>query len=276
MTNETLPRPSAKPPDRIEGGLVKRHHPDGICDSELFFNEQVVCDLILEYQRNRDVLIWQKIVEETMPLIDTIIRDHNFQQFEEIDALRAECATKLSKVLLNYDPARDRCFTHFSVSFKHFLISYVQKVKNKAKLGTRVEGEVLEQVEGKTYVPEDVSGNFKTRLYESVSEFLAPNQMDALKYLVNFFLLEGFGASKTKLCYTLVATFNLTLDQGYVLYDFALIMMRSVLYEYYLPHYTDVDILRLSRRWSILPEVAQVTGFETFTKLANFFGGVTV
>ena len=41
-------------------------------------------------------------------------------------------------------------------------------------------------------------------------------------------------------------------------------------------HYTDVDILRLSRRWSILPEITQLTGIETFTKLANFFGGVTV
>ena len=95
-------------------------------------------------------------------------------------------------------------------------------------------------------------------------------------YLVDFFLVEGFGTSKSKLCYTLISSFNLTPDRGYLLYDFALILMRSILYEYYLPHYTDVEILRLSRRWSILPEIAQVTGIESFTKLAKFFGGVTV
>jgi len=218
MSKEKLLGPSTKPLDRIEDGLAKRLHiPDEIYDSELFFSEQVVCDLMLEYKLNRDILIWKKIVEEAMPLIDTIIRDHNFHQFEEIDALRAECAVKLSKVLLNHDPAQGRCFTHFSVSFKNFLISYVQKVKNKAKLETDGESDVLEQVEGKTYVRKDVIENFKTRCYESVFGFLVPNQMDALMYLVNFFLVEGFGTSKSKLCYTLVSAFNLTPDRGYVL-----------------------------------------------------------
>jgi hypothetical protein len=277
MSKEKLLRPSIKPLDRTEDGLTKRLHiPDVIYHSELFFNEQVVCDLMLEYKHYRDILIWKKIVEEAMPLIDTIIRDHNFLQFEEIDALRAECAVKLSKVLLNHDPGQGRCFTHFSISFKNFLISYVQKVKNKAKLETDGESDVLERVEGKTYVRKDVIENFKTRLYETVFGFLAPNQTDALMYLVNFFLAEGFGTSKSKLCYTVVSAFNPTPERGYVLYDFALIMMRSVLYEYYLPHHSDVEILRLSRRWSILPEIAQLTGIETFTKLANLFGGVTV
>ena len=277
MTNETLPRRSAETLDHIEDGLAKRLNiPDEIYDSELFFNEQVICDLILEFKHNRDILIWKKIVEEAMPLIDTIIRDHNFHQFAEIDGLRAECAVKLSKVLLNHDPTLGRCFTHFSVSFKNFLISYVQKVKNKAKLETDGESDVLERVEGKTYVRKDVIENFKTRVYETAFGILVPNQLDALMFLVNLFLVEGFGTSKSKLCYTLVSAFNLTPDRGYVLYDFALIMMRSILYECYLPHYTDVNILRLSRRWSILPEIAQVTGIETFAKLANLFGGVTV
>ena len=276
MSKEKLLGASNKALDNIEDSLAKRLHvTDEIYDSELFFNEKVICDFILEYKHNRDILIWKKIVDEVMPLIDTIIRDNNFHQFEEIDALRAECAVKLSKVLLNHDPAQGRCFTHFSVSFKNFLISYVQKVKNKAKHETDGESYVLERVGGKTYVRKDIIENFKARLHEAVFGFLVPNQMDALRYLVNFFLVEGFGTSKSKLCYTLVSAFNLTPDRGYVLYDFALIMMRSVLCEYYLPHHSDVEILRLSRRWSILPEIAQVTGIESFTKLANLFGGVT-
>ena len=277
MSKEKLLGASNKALDNIEDSLAKRLHvTDEIYDSELFFNEKVICDFILEYKHNRDILIWKKIVDEVMPLIDTIIRDNNFHQFEEIDALRAECAVKLSKVLLNHDPAQGRCFTHFSVSFKNFLISYVQKVKNKAKHETDGESYVLERVGGKTYVRKDIIENFKARLHEAVFGFLVPNQVDALRYLVNFFLVEGFGTSKSKLCYTLVSAFNLTPDRGYVLYDFALIMMRSVLCEYYLPHHSDVEILRLSRRWSILPEIAQVTGIESFTKLANLFSGVTV
>lgn len=110
MSKEKLLGASNKALDNIEDSLAKRLHvTDEIYDSELFFNEKVICDFILEYKHNRDILIWKKIVDEVMPLIDTIIRDNNFHQFEEIDALRAECAVKLSKVLLNHDPAPGRC-----------------------------------------------------------------------------------------------------------------------------------------------------------------------
>ena len=269
--------PKARALERnAEGKVVTLHNPQGISEDNLFFNEQTVFDLVLKFQKSHDIKTWQEIVLQTIPLIDTIIRNYKFQQYDELDALRAECTIKLSKVLLKYDPERGSCFTHFSVSFKHFLISYAQKVKNKAKLVTCVESEILEQAEAKTYVPEDISEDFKERLYEMESRFLEVPQMNALKYLVNYFLLEGFGTSKTKLCHTLVATYDLTQDQAYLLYDYALIKIRSVLYEYYQPHYTDVEILRLSRRWSTLPEIAELIGMEAFTKLANIFGGITV
>src|SRR6201981_2084932 len=104
--------PTAKPLERTEEGLVKTlHHPEGITEDDLFFNEETVFNLVLEYQKNQRVELWKRIVEETIPLIDTIIRNYNFQQYDEIDALRAECTIKLSKVLLKYDPARGRCFS---------------------------------------------------------------------------------------------------------------------------------------------------------------------
>src|SRR6201993_2105968 len=276
----TLPSsltPTAKPLERTEDGRVKTlHHPEGITEEDLFFNEETVFNLVLEYQKTQRVETWKKIVEETIPLIDTIIRNYNFHQYDEIDALRAECTIKLSKVLMKYDPTRGRCLTHFSISFKHFLISYAQKVRNKAKLVTCVEGEILEQTEAKAFIAEEVASEFKEKLYELDTRFLEDDQLNALKYLVNYFLLEGFGTSKTKLCHTLVTTHNLTQDQAYTLYDYALIKMRSVLYDFYTPHYTDVGILRMSRRWSILPELAELIGIENFTKLANIFSGITV
>jgi hypothetical protein len=269
--------PQPQPLERTADGLVKTlHHPEGINDEDIFFNEETVFNLVLEYQKTRQVETWKKIIEETLPLINTIIRNYNFQQYDDIDALRSECAIKLFKVLPKYDPARGRCFTHFSVSLKHFLISYAQKVKNKAKLVTCVESEILEQVEAKAFVPEDISEDFKSRLFETETRFIETNQLNSLKYLVNYFLREGFGTSKTKLCHTLVASYDLTQDQAYLLYDYALIKMRSVLYEYYTPQYGDVEILRMSRRWSVLPEVAELIGMEAFTKLSNIFGGITI
>jgi len=270
-------RPKARPLERnAEGRVITQHNPGGIDESELFFNEEVVFNLVLEYQKTRDIAVWQRIVTETIPLIDTIIRNYHFQQYDEVDALRAECAIKLSKVLLKFDPARGRCFSHFSVSFKHFLISYAQKVRNKTKRVTCVENEILEQAEAKSYIPEDISEEFKKRLYETETRFLEPDFSDALKYLVNYFLFEGFGTSKTKLCHTLVTMYDLTQDRAYLLYDYALIKMRSVLYDFYTPHYSDLEILRLSKRWSLLPELAEMVGSELFLKLSHIFGGITI
>lgn len=270
-------KPKARPLERnAEGRVITQHNPGGIDESELFFNEETVFNLVLEYQKTRDIKVWQRIVIETIPLIDTIIRNYHFQQYDEVDALRAECAIKLSKVLLKFDPARGRCFSHFSVSFKHFLISYAQKVRNKTKRVTCVENEILEQAEAKTYVPEDISQDFKDRLYETETRFLEASHSDALKYLVNYFLLEGFGTSKTKLCHTLVTMYDLTQDHAYLLYDYTLIKMRSVLYDFYTPHYSDLEILRLSKRWSLLPELAEMIGGDLFLKLSHVFGGITL
>src|ERR1700759_2976953 len=94
-------RPKARPLERnAEGRVITQHNPGGIDESELFFNEETVFNLVLEYQKTRDIKVWQRIVVETIPLIDTIIRNYHFQQYDEVDALRAECAIKLSKVLL--------------------------------------------------------------------------------------------------------------------------------------------------------------------------------
>jgi hypothetical protein len=270
-------KPKARALPRNEDGkILTQHHPQGIDESELFFNEERVFNLVLAYQQTKDVKIWQEIVTETIPLIDTIIRNYHFQAYDSIDALRSECAIKLSKVLMKFDPARGRCFSHFSVSFKHFLISYAQKVRNKTKRVTCVDNEILEQAEAKAYVPEDISEDFKARLYETETRFLETTHLDALKYLVTYFLLEGFGTSKTKLCHTLVATYDLTQERAYLLYDYALIKMRSVLYDFYTPHYNDIELLRLSKRWSLLPELAEMMGMDLFTRISHVFGGVTV
>lgn len=263
--------------ERTADGKVKTlHSPEGISESQLFFNEARVHDLLMEYQRTESIEVWHKIALETMPLIDTIIRHYGFQKYDELDCLRSECVIKLSKLLKKYDPARGRCFTHFSVSFKHFLISYAQKTRNKQKLVSIVDEEILENTEAKTYIPADISEEFKAKVFDIDTRFTEPGQMSGLKFLINYFLLEGFGTSKTKLCHTLVSVYSITQDQAYLLYDYALIKLRSVLYEYYTPKYSDVELLRISRRWSLLPDIAETIGMASFEKLANLFGGITI
>jgi hypothetical protein len=73
------------------------HHPEGIEPDRIFFHETQVCDLILEYQREGNPETWQAIVMACLPLIDTLIRQHKFQLYEETDALRNECVINCSR-----------------------------------------------------------------------------------------------------------------------------------------------------------------------------------
>jgi hypothetical protein len=45
----------------------------------MFFCETQVHDLILDYQRQANPKTWQAIVMACLPLIDSLIRHHNFQ-----------------------------------------------------------------------------------------------------------------------------------------------------------------------------------------------------
>src|SRR3974390_2125214 len=109
------------------------HHPEGIDPDQLFFDETRVHELILDYQRQQSAETWQAIVMGCLPLIDSLIRKHNFQFYEDQEALRNECVIKLSKTIRRYNPERGRAFSCLTVSFTRFLISYVQTVRTRAR-----------------------------------------------------------------------------------------------------------------------------------------------
>src|SRR6516162_8864123 len=101
------------------------HHPEGIDPDQMFFNETRVHELILSYQRDPDPETWQAIVMECLPLIDSLIRKHHFEAYEEMDALRNECILKLFRAIGHYNPERGRAFSVLTVDISRFLFSFV-------------------------------------------------------------------------------------------------------------------------------------------------------
>jgi hypothetical protein len=277
QTPEPTPARFQAPKADETTGLIKTlHHPEGITQDDMFFNEERVSGLILEWKQTRDVKVWQKIVEETIPLIDTLILHGGFVDYDELPALRSECVVKLHKLLDKFDPNRGRAFTIFSISFKNFLLTYSQKVDNKAKVVFNAEDEFLDTIEGSVYVNEELSDEFKSRVMDLETRFHEKPFMDAMKYLVNYFLKEGFNTPKSKMCTTLCASYDLTPDNAYFLYDYTLVKMRSALYDMNDAIFTELDLLKDSKRWSLIPEMAQLIGVHNVLKLCSVFAGVNV
>jgi hypothetical protein len=280
MTPENTPKeapPKFEAPKVGADGLVKTlHHPEGIDPSDMFFNEERVSSLILQWKKNHDIKLWQEIVKETIPLIDTLILHGSFTEYDQLEALRSECVIKLHKLLDKFDPNRGRAFTIFSISFKNFLLTYSQKVDNKAKVVFNAEDEFLDQVEGSVYIAQDLSEAFKQRVLDIETRFFEKPYADAMRYLVNYFIKEGFDKSKTKLCATLASIYDITPDQAYFLYDYTLIKLRSALFEMTECIFTEVELLRLSKRWTFIPDMVEHIGLQSVIKLCNVWGGINV
>jgi hypothetical protein len=77
--------------------IPTRHHPEGIDPDQMFFQEARVHELILSYQRDGDPETWQAIVMACLPLIDSLIRKHHFQIYEDVEALRTSALSSFSR-----------------------------------------------------------------------------------------------------------------------------------------------------------------------------------
>jgi hypothetical protein len=138
------------------------HHPEGIEPGRIFFHEEQVRNLILDYQREPSPETWQAIVMACLPLIESLIRSHNFHLYEDKDALKNECIIKLFKAIQHYDPARGRAFSVLSVAITRFLFSYVAMIRTRSRRLALVGDEILERYEG--------AGHGRTELPEELAE----------------------------------------------------------------------------------------------------------
>jgi hypothetical protein len=262
-------------------GLIKQkiptlHHPEGIDPDQMFFDEARVHALILAYQRDPDPETWQAIVMGCLPLMDSLIRKHHFQLYEDFEALRNECVIKLFKAIRHYNPDRGRAFSCLTVAITRFLFSYVTTVRTRIKRFSLVPEEVLAEYESagssRTELPEEL----KTKIQTIRTRFKDKEERAALKFLVNYFLLEGFSQPRKLVLDALGRQFGLSLEKAEALYDYALVSLRSVLHEYYTPVYSPEEMLRLCRRSSVLAEIHGIVGEKGFAKLMDVFAGLTV
>jgi hypothetical protein len=256
--------------------IPTRHHPEGIDPDQMFFQKTRVHELILSYQRNGSPETWQAIVMACLPLIDSLIRKHGFQLYEDFEALRNECVIKLFKTMRHYKPERGRAFSCLTVAITRFLFSYVGMVRTRIKRFSLVPEEVLAEYEsagpGRTELPEEL----KTKIQTIRTRFKDKEERSALKFLVNYFLLEGFSQPRKLVLDTLGRQFGFPLEKAGALYDYALVTLRTVLHEYYTPVYSALEMLRLCRRSSVLAEIHGIVGEKCFGRLMDVFAGLTV
>ena len=133
-----------------------------------------------------------------------------------------------------------------------------------------VEYESADQ--GRTELPEEL----KSKIQTIQTRFKAKPERAAFKFLINYFLLEGFSCPRKLVLDTIRDQFNLPIEKAGTLYDYALVSLRNVLHEYYSPVYSSQQIVRLCQRSTVLAEIQAIVGEKCFAKLMDICAGLSV
>lgn len=251
---------------------------DGHCSSQRsqIFHEETVLALIRAYRANPSMDLMKKIVVECFPLIDSIILSTRFTQYDQLESLRSECATKVMKMLPKYKESEGACFTFFSLGLKRMLFSVAKKFQHQAKNHSDIGEEALENLEGIVYVSPDISEEFMETLDTLEVRDLGPKTVDVLRYYLNVFVSEGMSHPKSKLARSASFLFDISPDTAGFMYDYAIIRLRTHLLDRTPDAFSEIEALRMSVRFTTLPEMAELIGPRNFAKLAKVFAGQTI
>lgn len=241
------------------------------------FHEPTVAALVRSYQKEPDLKILELIVMESMPLIDSIILVNGFVRCgEQLRSLRSECSTKLMRIVNKHDPHVGSCFSFFSLALKRFLISHGKKISSRTKSVTFIGEEALENMEGVVYVSSDLTEEFLTSLDTLEVRHLGEANLEVVRYFLKCIVSEGMSTPKNRLVSSAVYLHQITPETGSFLYDFLIVNLRFHLIDRSPEPFSDLDILKMSKRFTLLPEIAQAIGPRSFAKLCTLFAGVTV
>jgi hypothetical protein len=259
-----------------EGKVRTVFHPEGVSEKELFFNEEKVAALIVEYQRGKEERVWQEIVLESLSAIEALIKHYRFHQYDEVEAIRGDCIIKLRRIIEVYDPARGRAFSHIFWSLKNFLISFARNSRRRSETFSGLE-EFGDTLAASTLYGLELSEHFKTRVLRIETRFSLPIEKEAIRFLIVYFLLEGLGNARPRLLPFLCGHYGFPRGEAELLYAYASVLLRGALFEEYPTQLGfDFEELRHSRKGKRFFEIARIVGRENFLKLIYIFGGVTV
>ena len=115
--------------------------------------------------------------------------------------------------------------------------------------------EVLAQYQSIDQTRTELPEELKAKIQTIRTRFKGKEERAALKFLINYFLLEGFSCPRKLVLETNRRQFGFSIDKADVLYDYALVSLRSMVHDYYTPVYSSAEMLRLCQRSTILSEI---------------------
>jgi len=236
------------------------------------FDADIVSGLIISWKRSKDNNILQQILIETSDLAKHIANKYTSA---EIDDYSQEALIKVMSSLEHYDPTISNVHTYFSTVIRNSCITQYVKAKNCDSIESDsiqdVENSELMQIsdvdstEEDCYVEELVHRNIIR--FPSIS---ADTISKATKLIYNL-TRDGIHNKSRGIVTHLISSCGLSRNSAKVIYRSTIIYVRMNLLSN-----ASTIISSDSQEMSILPELREFLGDDTYSRFLCTFAGTTI
>jgi hypothetical protein len=241
------------------------------------FDNDLVESLAVQFKRTGDIKTYQKICEGSNNLIDAIIRSNKYHQQVPFDDLKNNLFLQLHKWILGWSPGKGKLYTYFTSCTKHGCKTYLAKESalHKRLAYTDVCLEAFEKD------PTFIEGNdrfievLKSALEEIYLRWSEPYVREIIKYCVGT-IIRKHGDRRQQILRTIVLAWDVSHDTAKFLLDWSHGAVRQALLDHYAVPLGGVDILRVSEKYSFIPDLVNVLGLEKAKKLLHIFAGISI
>lgn len=245
------------------------------------FDNQLVEQLTLQFKENNDFNVYQKICTLSLDLMDSIIRSNNFYKQSPFHEIRNYLFTQFPNWLNGWKQDKGKLYSYLSGCIFNGCISYVGKdaSHHKRHTYTDVQLDTIGHEDDVSYSHHHMSDEDMEVLKESVNDIVCrwnePIIRECLRYAITA-AMQNRAGRRQEIIKSIVWGYGIHSDTAKFLLDWSLGAVRAALLSHYDSPLGEVDIIRISDKYSFLPDIMNVIGVENTKKLMTIFAGMTI
>lgn len=228
----------------------------------MIFDCDEVTTLVLEWQRTKERVTMDRILELSMRLIEALVSQYDPTQRED---LIHQAVLRVMYASQYYLPNVGNLHNYFTTVIKNACVTYLQKQVREPTIDLEL---ITASVTDKSYTDDDTLQDLMVRNRKRFPSIPAC-ELDDISELIYYHLVDGEGKAKG-LVVMLMEQYNLQRPIATCVYHSSLIYLRSRFKTFAMKATDDPD------EFSILPDLEEVVGPQAYSNILLMLSGMYI
>lgn len=258
----------------IDAAKKKKHH---------IFDNDYVSTLCRHYQQHQTAKTYQRIIEHTSNLIDTVIRAHKFHLSAPFADIRNNMFLHFKGWVMNWDPSPGAkpLYSYVSACCRNAALSYITAEKRVSDriLYEHAHQTPLDAFDGCHYnerFDKETKEEIRKQVGALEARWKEPIIIEIIRYCVGLILRGRANDKRQQVLRTIVTAYPVKVDDARFLLDWSLGAVRQCVINHYDSPLGEADVLRAAYKFSFLPDIVNTIGIAATQKLMAVLAGITV